>query len=204
MQLWNRVPDDSVIAATAAALRTHGLQAHIVNDAAAAQAKALELLPANAEVMTMTSVTLEHIGLAQAINDGTTYRSVRRQLEQLDTATEGNEKRRLSAAPDWVVGSVHAVTQDGRVLVASNSGSQLPAYAFGAANVLWVIGAQKIVPTLEAGLRRIEEHSLALESERAKIAYGVPGSAVNKLFILNQEIRPGRITIILVKQVLGF
>ncbi len=99
---------------------------------------------------------------------------------------------------------MHAVTEDGKVLIASNSGSQLPAYAYGSGHVIWVVGAQKIVKNLDEGIKRIYEHSLPLESERARKAYGVPGSAVNKLLIINKEIIPGRITMILTKEKLGF
>lgn len=112
--------------------------------------------------------------------------------------------QRLGATPEWVLGSVHAVTETGEALIASNTGSQLPAYAFGVGKVIWVVGTQKIVKDREEGLGRIYEHSLPLESERAKKAYGVPGSAVNKILIVNREVQPGRITMILVNERLGF
>jgi hypothetical protein len=97
---------------------------------------------------------------------------------------------------------VHAVTQDGKVLVASNTGSQLSSYANAAAHVIWVVGTQKIVRDLDDGLRRIYEHSLPLENERAKKAYGME-SAVNKILIVNRD-TPGRISMVLVKQAVGF
>jgi hypothetical protein len=122
----------------------------------------------------------------------------------MDRKTQGSEMQKLGAAPDWVVGSVNAVTQDGHVLIASNTGSQIPAYAFGSGRVIWIVGAQKIVKDVETGTRRIYEHVLPLESDRAKKAYGVPGSAVNKLLIFNREAQPGRVTMILVNEVLGY
>jgi hypothetical protein len=89
------------------------------------------------------------------------------------------------------------------VLIASNTGSQLPAYVYGARHVIWVVGTQKIVKDVSEGMQRIWEYCLPLEDERAREAYGV-GSAVNKLLIIHGEVRPNRITVIFVKAVLGF
>jgi hypothetical protein len=110
----------------------------------------------------------------------------------------------MGAAPEYVVGNVHAVTQDGKIIVASNSGSQLPAYTYGSSKVIWVVGTQKITKNLDSGMKRIYEYVFPLESERAHKAYGVPKSFVSKLFILNKEQTPTRITIILVQESLDF
>ncbi len=95
------------------------------------------------------------------------------------------------------------MTQTGQVLIASNTGSQLSPYAYGARHVVWVVGTQKIVKDFAEGLQRINEYSLPLENERAQQAYG-KGSNVSKILIVNKEVQPGRITIILVKEKLGF
>jgi acyl-CoA hydrolase len=121
----------------------------------------------------------------------------------LDRVTQRNEMRKLGASPDVLVGSVHAVTERGEIMIASATGSQLGPAASGAGKVIWVVGTHKLVHTLEDGLRRIREHSLPLESERTKEVYG-QASAINKLLIVSGEAYPGRITIVLVKQLLGF
>ncbi|TSC72707.1 MAG: hypothetical protein G01um101438_424 [Parcubacteria group bacterium Gr01-1014_38] len=187
-----------------AALKQNGIEAHFVASGAEAKKKVFELLPEGAEVMTMTSVTLETIGIPKEVNESGKYDSVRRKLMSMDRTKEGREMRKLGAAPDYVLGSVHAVTERGEVLIASNTGSQLPAYAFGAGNIIWVVGAQKLVKNLDEGMRRIYAYALPLESERAKKAYGVPGSSVNKILIVNREVQPGRITMVLVGEKLGF
>ncbi len=105
------------------------------------------------------------------------------------------------------VGSAHAVTETGTVMVASNTGSQLPAYAYAAGTVIWVVGTQKIVKDVEEGLRRIHEHVLGLESARARKAYGLPeswSSFPSKILLFNRELQPGRAKIVLVDEVLGF
>jgi acyl-CoA hydrolase len=115
-----------------------------------------------------------------------------------------SEKRKLGNGPDYAVGSVHAVTEDGKILIASNTGSQLPAYAYGAGKVVWVVGTHKITKDLDAGMKRIYDYVLPLESVRANKAYGVPGSFVSKLLIINKEVSPGSLIIIFVPEVLGF
>jgi LUD domain len=116
---------------------------------------------------------------------------------------QGREMRQLAAAPDWVVGSVHAVTGEGSLLIASASGSQLGPIVSGAGHVIFVIGAQKIVPDLDTGIRRINNYCFPLEDLRAREAYGVP-SGLNNLLIVNRAVLPGRITAILVNESLGF
>src|SRR3989344_6159517 len=187
---YNIIPSDEIIQKAIASLKNNGIEAMVVENGEAAKAKALELIPAQSEVMNMTSVTLETIGIPKELNESGKYNSVRNQ--------------KLGAAPVYAIGSVHAVTQEGQVVIASNTGSQLPAYAYGAAKVIWVVGAQKIVKDLDAAFKRIYEYVLPLESERARKAYGVEGSNVSKLLIVNKEIAPNRITIIFVKEVLGF
>ena len=122
--------------------------------------------------MTNTSVTLQETGIADAINDGGPYESARNKMIALDFATQLPEMKAIGGQPDYALGSVHAVTRDGTLVIASASGSQLASYAWGAANVIFVVGAQKLVPTLDAAHERIYQHSLPLEDARAYAAYG--------------------------------
>ncbi len=199
---WNALASKQSVEKTVSALKANGIEAVFVKDGAEAKKKVLAMIPAGAEVMNMTSVTLDTIGLPKEINESGTFNSVRAKL--MDKNMPAREKKRLGAAPEWVVGSVHAVTENGEAVIASNSGSQLPAYLYGADRVIWVVGTQKIVKSLEDGRKRIYEYVLPLESERAKKAYGVPGSAVNKIVVFHKEITTGRIIMILVGEVLGF
>jgi len=201
---YENIPSNDIISKTAKALEANNIKVFIAENSKDAKKKILELIPEGAEVMNMTSMTLDAINLSKEIEESGKFNSVRKKLMSMDRKTQNKEMQKLGTAPDFVIGSVHAVTQDGKVMIASASGSQLPAYAYGSEKVIWVVGAQKIVKNFDEGLKRIYEHSLPLESERAKIAYGVPGSAVNKLLIVNNEIKPGRITMIIVKEKLGF
>jgi len=110
----------------------------------------LARIPGRSAVLTNTSVTLEETGIAAAINEGGAYESVRKKMLALDFATQAQEMKAIAGQPDFALGSVHAVTREGVLVIASASGSQLGSYAWGAASVIFVVGAQKLVPTLEA------------------------------------------------------
>lgn len=200
---YGQLPTDEVIQKTVKALESNNFKAEVVENGDEAKKRVLELLPQGAEVFTMSSQTLEAISLAQKINESGKYNAVRPRLFAMDRNTQMREMAKLGAAPEWVVASVHAATEDGYLLIASNTGSQLSAEAYSGGRIIFVVGTQKIVKDMEEGIKRIYEYSLPLEDERARKAYGMP-SAVNKILIINKEIMPERITVILVKEKLGF
>jgi len=187
----------------AAALAAHGFTAEILDGAAAARARVRDLIPEGASVFTAASETLRLSGIDEDINASGRYDAVKPRVLALDRATGADDIRRLLATPDVAVGSVHAVTETGSLVIASGSGSQLPGYAGGAARAIWIAGAQKVVPDLSTALRRVEDHCLPLESARTREAYGWP-SAVSRLLILNTEPRPGRGTVLLLREAIGF
>src|SRR2546430_2040090 len=177
---------DESIARTMAALAPRGVTTEVLENAAAARARVLELLPPGAEVFTSLSETLAQTGLAAEINESGRYEAMRPKLAKLDRVTQHREMKKLAAAPDFVVGSVAAITEGGEIMVASGSGSQIGHYAFEAGKVILVAGTQKIVRDAAAGLRRIEEYSLPLENARMMKAVGRP-SALMKILTLRGD-----------------
>ena len=199
---FTTLPDDETLAATVVALEEHGSGVEVVDDFDAARKAVLARIPEGSSVMTNTSVTLEETGIAEAIDNGGPYDSVRNKLLALDRATQLQEMKAIGGQPDYSLGSVHAITNDGTLVIASASGSQLASYAWGATNVIFVVGAQKLVPTLEAAHERILEHSLKLEDTRAYAAYG-QNSFVGKILEIHQEL-PDRIHVVLIRKSVGF
>lgn len=200
--VFSHVAPADQIERTAQALERNGIHTLIVENGVEARKLFLELVPAGAQVHQGSSVTLEATGITHEIEKSGRFEAVRPHIRSLDRATQGNEIRQLSASPDYMVGSVQAVTEDGKVLVVSGTGSQLGPYASGAGKVIWVVGAQKLVKDLDEAFQRLDEYVLPLEDQRARQAYGL-GSNPNKVLIFNKE-RPGRITMILVNENLGF
>ena len=196
------LPDEQTLAATVTALEEHGFSVEVVDDLEAARHAVLTRIPHGSSVMTNTSVTLEQTGIADAVNDGGPYDSARVKMAELDFATQLQEMKAIGGQPDYALGSVHAITAGGTLVIASASGSQLASYAWGATNVIFIAGTQKLVPTLEAARDRIYGHSLVLEDARAVAAYG-QHSVVGKILEIHSEL-PGRIHIVLVRQVVGF
>lgn len=204
MKDFSKTVSDEGIAEAAKNLSSNNFETFVVADRAEAVAKVKEIIPLGAEVMTMTSVTLDESGVLNALSENGKYDLVKAKLVKMDRATQSREMQRLGAAAQVSIGSVHAVTEDGKVLIASNTGSQLPGYVYGSDLVVWVVGGQKVVKDLEEGMKRVYDYVLPLESERAKNAYGAPGSFVSKLLIYNREVNPNRVKVILVKEALGF
>jgi hypothetical protein len=199
---FTALPDDQTLAATVVALEEHGFSVEVVADLDAAREAVLARIPRGSSVMTNTSVTLQESGIADAINDGGSYDSARKKMLALDFATQAQEMKAIGGQPEYALGSVHAVTREGTLVIASASGSQLASYAWGAANVIFVVGAQKLVPTLEAARERIYQHSLKLEDARAIAAYG-QNSSVGKILEIHQEL-PGRTHVVLIRQSVGY
>ncbi len=200
---FETLADDEQIQHTARALEARNIKVLIAKNGEEAKRMFFELVPEGSEVFLGASVTLETLGIKDIIDKSGKYNALRPKMFSMDRATQGREIRKLGGAPDYAAGSVHAVTEDGQVLIASNTGSQLGPYVFGAGKVIWVVGAQKLVKNLEEGMRRIEEHIVPLEEEHMQQLYNAH-TYPSKVLIVNREIKPGRITMIIVKEELGF
>ena len=195
--------DDATVVAAMAAIESQGIAVLRAADGAAAKQLVVDLIPAGVHVHHGASQTLEATGIIDEVENSGRFQSLRPHLRTLDRETQADEIRRLSNAPDMMLGSVHAVTESGSLMTASMSGSQLGPYVGGAGRVIFVVGTQKIVPDLDDGFRRIYDYCLPLENARAQAAYGIQ-SGVNKILIINREVVPGRITVVFVEEVLGF
>src|SRR5712692_11166002 len=195
---FERPADRAYLKRTAAALAGRGFKAQVADSAEHARRLLLESIPAGAEVHLALSETMRELGVASEIDESGRYDSVRSRLNALDRETQSREMRKLGAAPDYIIGSAHAVTDEGEIIVGSGSGSQLGAYAYAGGNVILVIGHQKLVHNLDEGLRRLREYSLPREFARMQDA-GYPGTMLAKTLIIHHE-PSARITVILVPE----
>ena len=201
---FSRLANDEQIGRVARALEANGIHTMIAENGEEAKRLFFELIPEQgAEVLLGSSVTLEKLGIKDEIDKSGRFDALRPKMFAMNRETQGREIRKLGSAPDFAAGSVQAVTEDGQVLIASRTGSQLGPYASGAGKVIWVVGAQKIVKDLNQGLRRIHEYCYPLEDEHMQQLYKI-GTIVSKILIVNREVRPDRITMIIVKEELGF
>ncbi len=200
---WKTLASATIIEKTTAVLASRGIEAIVAENRDDAKAKVLALIPDGSEVYCMSSTTLEETGILKEIEQGTRYQSVRKGVMSISDKEARDLARRAASACQFAIGSVHAVSENGEIVIVSQSGSQLAPYAFSARNVIWVVGAQKIVKDLASAHRRISEYVVPLENERATKVYG-RGTSLNKTLIIDREIIPGRIKMIIVKERLGF
>jgi L-lactate utilization protein LutC len=185
------------------ALENNGFKVKIVDDLAQAKTEVFKMIPEKSEVFTATSVTLDQAGISKEANESGKYVSVRYKFMALAGKPENAvQMRRIGSGADYSLGSAHAITEDGQIVVASASGSQLPNIVYGASNVILVVGSQKIVEDLDQAFDRLETHTFPLEDKRALKAYGAH-SSLNKILIYRKE-TANRVTVILVKQAVGF
>ena len=193
---------EAIIQGVATAIRANNIDVRVVDTRAEAKDLVLELVPTGAEVHSGKSKTLQDLGLFEEFFESGRYESVRGRYMKMDRQTQGREIRKLTAAPDYMLGSVQAVTEGGDLVVASASASQLGPYASGAGRLILVVGSQKIVRDLEQAMRRIEQkvfrYEDALVRERMNIS-----TFIGKLLIIRREWIDGRGTVILVREAVG-
>ncbi len=200
---FEKLASDGQIERTRKALEANNIRTLVAQTGEEARRMFFDLVPDGAEVFLGASVTLEQVGIKDIVDKSGRFDALRPRMFAMDRTTQGREIRKLGGAPDYAAGSAQAVTEDGQVLMASKTGSQLGPYVAGAGQVIWVVGVQKIVKDLAEGLRRINEYCLPREEEHMQQLYST-GTSLNKILIVNGEMRPGRATMILVKEDLGF
>jgi len=202
---FSTLANQASIDKTIAALSQRGVTVELVADKAAALAAIKNYIPAGAEVMTGGSTTLDQIGFTDVLKSGQhPWKNLKDAIMAEQDKAKQADLRRQSILSQYWLGSVHALTEAGQTITASGTGSQLPAYAFSSPNVVWVVGAQKIVPNLELGFQRLKEYVFPLEDQRMK-SIGYPGASISKVLIFERETMPNRkIHLILVQEALGF
>ncbi len=195
-------PSTDTVAQVAVALREHNIEAIVVDTRDAARETVLGMLPAGAEVHWGKSRTLEDIRLVAELIEPGRYDALRPRMVAMDRATQGREIRKLVSAPDYMLGSVAAVTLDGTLVVASAVGGQIGPYAAGAGHVILVVGAQKIVADLDAAMARIRDVVYPWELADVRAKMGVD-TRLQKVLVILGEWNAGRTTVVLVREPAG-
>jgi len=183
-------------------LRERNIEAIVVDDGEAARALVLERVPKGAEVYTGKSKTLQDAGILEALQAEGEYDALRPRYMKMDRKTQMREIRKLIGAPDYVLASVQALTEDAVLVVTSATSNQIGPISNTAGKVILVVGAQKIVPDLDTAFRRIREYVLPWEDEQVRKVLP-SGSFVAKILIIEREPVPGRMTVVLVRQPIG-
>ena len=197
-----RPASEAALEALAERLRERNFEVVIVGTAAEAKAAVLDRLPEGAEVHSGKSKTLEDVGVFGQLMEGDTYDFIRKRTMKMDRKTQMREIAKLGATPDYMLGSVQAVTEAGQLVVVSASGSQIGPYASGAQKLILVVGSQKIVSDLDTAFRRVAEYVFPYEDARLREQLGI-GTKWARTLILERDFTPGRTTVILVREPVG-
>jgi L-lactate utilization protein LutC len=202
---WAELASEDTVKRTRESLEARGIRVGFLQKREEALKRIIDMIPQGAEVMTGSSTTLQEIGFVDLLTSGKhKWNNLKGAIVKEKDSLKQMELRKRSITAEYFLGSVHAVTQSGEVIVVSNTGSQLPSYAYSSNNVVWVVGAQKIVLDMEDGMKRVREYCLPLEDNRMKRA-GFRGSAIGKILIFERETLPKRtVTLIFVNEKLGF
>ena len=187
---------DGRLEALAGRLRERNFEVVIVDGPAEARAEVMARIPDGAEVHSAKSKTLEEL------MESGRYDFLRLKAFKMDRNTQAREMRKLVAAPDFEIGSVHALTEEGQLVEASATGSQMGPYSASSGHLILVVGSQKIVPDLDTALQRIKEHVMPYEDARLREQMGV-GTKIARILIIERDYVPGHTTVILVKQPVG-
>jgi len=193
---------ETTLQRVAGRMRERNIEVLIVNSAEEAKQVVLERIPPGAEVHSSKSKTLQDSGIFDALQDQNLYNALRHQSMKMDRKTQGREIRKLLAAPDFMLGSVQAITEDGILMDVSATGSQIGPYASTAGKLILVVGSQKIVPNLETAFRRMREYVQPWEEAQVRKAVNME-TFVGKILIIEREWLAGRMTVILVREPLG-
>ena len=199
---FNVSATDAELNALAEKLRERNFEVVIVDGPAEAKAEVMSRIPEGSEVHSAKSKTLEDIGVFKELMESGKYDFLRIKQFKMDRNTQAREMRKLVAAPDTEVGSVHAVTREGQLVVASASGSQMGPYSGSSGHLILVVGGQKLVPDLDTAIRRIHSHVFPYEDARLREQMGV-GTKVARILVMERDYMPGRTTVILVRQPVG-
>ena len=203
---YTKLASQASVEKTADGLKARGFIPIIVENAKEAFETIKKLIPEGASVMNGSSVTLEEIGFVDHLKaGGHGWHNLHEAVLKEDDKEKRAHLRKHSVVSDYYLGSVHAVTEEGELVIASNTGSQLPHLAYTSPNLILVVGAQKIVPDIAAAFQRLKKHVVPLEDEHMKKLYG-KGTEHNKTTILHGESSSTKrqATVILVKEKLGF
>jgi L-lactate utilization protein LutB len=201
---WNDIPSSDIVEKTAREIEKRGIHVIISPDGEDALEQIKKIIPAGAEVMNGSSTTLIEIGYEEYISRGNSgWDLVHHRITAENDDSKRAELRRKSVTADYFISGANAIARSGEIVACDASGSRVGAWPFAAGHLVLVVGINKIVPTLEDALQRVWQYAYRLENVRAQKAYGTP-SIIGKCVILSHEKNKGRVTLILVKESLGY
>jgi L-lactate utilization protein LutB len=202
--VWNKIPSPAVIEKTKKEIENRGIRVIVAENGEDALSILKDLIPQGTEVMNGSSTTLIEIGYEEFIaGDKTGWDLLHKRITAENDAMKRAELRRKSVTAEFFISGVNAIAETGEIVGCDASGSRVGAWPFAAGHLILVAGVNKIAPSLDDALQRVRNYAFPLENARAGKAYGTP-SVIGKCVILAHERVPGRTTLILIAEALGY
>ncbi|MEI7434752.1 MAG: lactate utilization protein [Methanomicrobiales archaeon] len=202
--VWNKIPSPTVLRNTITEIEKRGIKVIVAENGETVLSFLKDLIPPGAEVMNGSSTTLIEIGYEEFIaGDTTGWNLLHKRITAENDSAKRAELRRKSVTAEYFISGVNAISETGEIIGCDATGSRVGAWPFAAGHLILVSGTNKIVPTLDDALNRVRNYAFRLENARALKAYGIP-SVIGKCVILANERIPGRTTLILVNEALGY
>ncbi len=203
---YDVIPSVDIINKTADALRERGVEVFVADNYGEALEKIKELIPKGASINNGSSRTLDEIGFIDYLKSDTHgWNNLHAAIVAEKDPQKQAELRNKALFAEYYLGSVHALAETGEMVIVSASGSQLPHIVFTSPNIIFVAGAQKIVPTYEDAMKRVREYVVPLEDKRMKDA-GMGGTMLSKILTIEREpaFMGRKVRMILIKEASGF
>jgi L-lactate utilization protein LutB len=201
---WNTLPSAEIVKKTAEAVEARGIRVLLADNGDEALSLLRGLIPSGSEVMNGSSTTLIEIGYQELLESGKSgWRDLHAVITSENDAGKRAELRRKSVGAEYFVSGANAIAETGEIVSCDATGSRVGAWPFAAGKLIIVAGINKIVPFLPDAILRVWEYAYKLEDARARRALGSP-SIIGKCVILAHERIPGRTTLILVREALGY
>ena len=195
--------DDAQVQRTLEALAARNFEAEVFESSAQALEALKGLIPEGAQIFTGTSETLDSIGYTDFVHHNPIYNNLHDEIDSEPDQAKQRDLRRRATIVEYCVGSVQAISETGEIVIASASGSQIGAYAYGAKHLILVAGTQKICPSLTDAIARVRGHTVE-KHDQWLAGRGRGPAPIGKLLILEHEIAAGRVQVVLIKENLGW
>jgi hypothetical protein len=198
---------------TADALEGNNIECIVVQSRQEALAKALEMIPEGATVGLGGSVTVEQIGLLAKLRSGK-YTLYDQYAPDIDMP-ENMKRRKQGLTAQYFVTGTNAITADGQLVNVDGIGNRVAAQAFGPEKVILVAGKNKIVKDVHEAFDRLQNVAAPINSRRfgsltpcadtgVCVDCDSPARICNIYTIIRRMMIPGRITLIMVNESLGY
>lgn len=193
-------------------LTARNMEAYYTDSKEEALKKALELIPEGSSISWGGSMSVNEIGLKEAVCQGNYH------VYNRDIAPTPEDKRKIELAAydcDYFLTSANAITEDGIMINIDGHSNRVSSIAAGPQNVLMIIGMNKVTRDVDSAMSRARNEAAPINAQRFDLSTPccktgacfdckTPDTICCQILITRYSKTPQRIKVILVNEDLGF